>query len=340
MRKIFLFITLVASSFYGCKDEEKEDARDSFPLLDRGDVQIDAFQLILTDNTTGLSDSFGYDYLAKRTPPIDTIRWNATDLSKRSYDVDLQYYFQGKPVNSAIEQNGVDYFGCFRELNFNFLLINAFDQDQNGEQIGLKSKWEVEQSSKIPDGIEFGRITMQYVKIEKELLCNQGVNIFDGYFPSRIYKDNRGILLVDSCVIEIENTTTNLKDTIYFGSNNPLNVDTLNWNSGSNANASFQMKARFFNENGEITSRIENQGVNYAICYDIDYPSVLTINSQNMDDFGMPLGTQSTWTVNGTQNIKSGKITFKLNYQSWSKSTTNCSYGINKLMFEIPYKVI
>ncbi|MEQ8910116.1 MAG: hypothetical protein RIC95_13045 [Vicingaceae bacterium] len=323
--------------FVACEKEDNEDARDDFPPIDYGNIQADAFQVLLTDEYSSITDTFGFGYLAENPNGIDTMRWNTLPNVNRYYKMEVQYYYQGVDVSPQIRAQGTSYYNCIRQLDFNKLKIIDIEQDANNDNLGLKTDWEVAIGNDINPSDETAKLSINYIKIDKQGFCDQGVNIFEGLMPAKIYDASLGFIPIDSVLLELSRNSMVVDSFGY--SSRPNNNDTLEWKANGVSGDTYALKVKFYRAGVEVSNKVKEQANYYSLCFSNYNTSTFSLESSDLDDNGLPLGLETTWKLNSTAPPNnSGTMKLQLNYQSWQKGS-DCSFGDTQFEVEIPYEV-
>ena len=181
---ILLFIFVSA-----CGEDDFVKPQDS-PGLQRGDIE--ANRMIITFQPRsggGAAQSFEFydkDGLGGNDPEINeswTLRYPSSG-STRNYSAVTRFYLDDVDVTERIEAKGENYIVCYRQGNTLNLRVQDTNLDKNGLKLGTTSNWQtLDDTGNGGNGSGTLKVTLNYLHLRKEGICDAGVRIFEASIP-------------------------------------------------------------------------------------------------------------------------------------------------------------
>jgi hypothetical protein len=184
---LYLPILFVLCLFTSCITDDDGAIPPPAPPVQRGNTEVNRFEITFTPRSGGgTSQIFEYydvDGLNGNAPVVNE-NWTL-DYSEfggvKSYSASIKFFLDMTDVTDQIENSGNNYIVCYREMNTNNLRLNNSNSDSNGLNLGTETTWQVlnDQTSG-SNGKGIVKITLNYIHLGKEGLCDAGVRIFEG----------------------------------------------------------------------------------------------------------------------------------------------------------------
>jgi len=176
-----LAIALVVGLFSACINDDDGTAVPEPIPVQRGNIEANRFIISFTPKSGGgaTQDFEFYDLDGiGGNAPLKSDKWllnSGFSGGILNYDAYIRFYLDSLEVTDQIEAMGTNYIVCFREMNTaNMALNEYFNRDVNDKKLGTETSWRV-----IQKGTGSVKITLNYLSLSKEGLCDAGVRIFE-----------------------------------------------------------------------------------------------------------------------------------------------------------------
>ena len=181
--KTFLKISAVAlfiGLFSACiNDDEGTVTPEPLPLQ-RGDIEVNRFIMSFTlksgGGATQVFEFYDQDGSGGNAP-LKNETWTLISGFSggiNNYNADIKFYLDAIEVTDQIEARGSNYIVCYRDMNTNNFRIGDSNFDDNGLKLGTETTWQV-----VSSGTGNVKISLNYIHLNKEGLCDAGVRIFE-----------------------------------------------------------------------------------------------------------------------------------------------------------------
>lgn len=184
---LYLPILFVLSLFTACITDDDGAKPPLAPPTQRGNTEVNRFEITFTSRSGGggsqIFEFYDTDGVNGNAPAVNEV-WSlqyAGFGGVRSYKASIKFFLDGTDVTDIIENSSTKYIVCYREMNTNNLRLNDSNFDSNGLKLGTETTWQVlndQASSGSGNGIV--KISLNYIHLGKEGICDAGVRIFEG----------------------------------------------------------------------------------------------------------------------------------------------------------------
>ena len=177
--KIFV-VALFIGLFSSCiNDDDGTITPDPMPIK-RGDVEVNRFVILFTPRTGGCAtqvfEFYDPDGSGGNAPQKNETWTLISGFSGgiNSYNAEIKFYLDSLEVTDQIEARGNNYIACYRDMNTNNFRLGDSNVDGNGLKLGTETTWQV-----VSSGTGNVKISLNYIHLNKEGLCDVGVRIFE-----------------------------------------------------------------------------------------------------------------------------------------------------------------
>lgn len=152
--------------------------------IERGDIEVNRFVISFRPKSGGPVKEFEYydPDGAGGNAPVKNESWTL-DYSPsgiRAYDASIKFFFNSLDVTDQIEAKGSNYIVCYRDMVNQNLRLNDSNLDANGLKLGTITTWQVLNDRGTSTGGNGNvRLTLNYIHLRKEGICDAGVRIFE-----------------------------------------------------------------------------------------------------------------------------------------------------------------
>ena len=173
---IALFIAL----FSACINDDEGSVAPEPQPLQRGDIEVNRFVMSFTPKSGGgatkVFEFYDQDGSGGNAPlKNDTWALNSGFSGGiNNYTAYIKFYLDSLEVTDQIEAKGTNYIVCYRDMNTNDFRIGDYNLDVNGLRLGTETTWQV-----LNSGNGNVKITLNYIHLRKEGICDTGVRIFE-----------------------------------------------------------------------------------------------------------------------------------------------------------------
>ena len=184
---LYLPILFVLCLFTACITDDDGAKPPPAPAVQRGNTEVNRFEITFIPRSGGgpsqIFEYYDVDGLNGNAPSVNE-NWTL-DYSQsggvKSYSASIKFFLDKTDVTDQIENSGNNYIVCYRDMNTNNLRLNDSNFDSNGLKLGTETTWQVvnDQASG-SNGNGIVKITLNYIHLGKEGLCDAGVRIFEG----------------------------------------------------------------------------------------------------------------------------------------------------------------
>jgi hypothetical protein len=184
--RLYLPILFVICLFTACISDDDGAKAPPAPSVQRGNTEVNRFEITFTPRSGGgpsqIFEYYDVDGLNGNAPVVNeswTLDYSGSGGIK-PYSASIKFFLDTTDVTDQIENSGSNYIVCYREMNTNNLRLNDSNFDSNGLKLGTETTWQVlndQASGSSGNGIV--KITLNYIDLGKEGLCDAGVRIFE-----------------------------------------------------------------------------------------------------------------------------------------------------------------
>ena len=186
MKAKYIILLIFIAALTACinNDDGKETPEPN--PIQRGDIQANRMIISFRPSSGGPIQNFEYydpDGLGGAAPIKNdtwTLDFPGAGSSFKPYSALIKFYLDSLDVTSQIEDKGMNYIVCYREMNTKDLRINDSNEDANGLKLGTETTWRtLSDPSSSTNGMGNVKITLNYIHLRKEGICDGGIRIFE-----------------------------------------------------------------------------------------------------------------------------------------------------------------
>lgn len=190
LKGISFSIVISLLFFYSCKDDDIADNPKDFPPVDKGDIQANRYLLTFFEkNDTSARQTVEFydpDGIGGNDPIIrEQLVLKKPSSSFLFYSSEIRFFNDMVEVTDQIINKQTKYISCYRSYNTANLRGGDFNKDVDGKQLGTTAEWSTLDMLG-NDGSGVIRVTLNYIPLTKEGLCDAGVRILEGSVPYQI----------------------------------------------------------------------------------------------------------------------------------------------------------
>ncbi|MBL4710782.1 MAG: hypothetical protein JKY48_20350 [Flavobacteriales bacterium] len=182
MKKVvYLIMALGVFNFTSCIDDDDGGTPD-VPPLDKGNIEVNRIIISFTSsaNTSDVRSFEYYDadgFNSGNPPSInETIELDVpASGTNLPFDSKTQLFKDNNEVTSGVENLGTKYIICYRGWAQENFRLTGINNDVSGKKLGTEVEWLLSNEN----GSGNIRITLNYLPLVKEGICDAGFRIFE-----------------------------------------------------------------------------------------------------------------------------------------------------------------
>lgn len=178
-RKLSL-VALFIGLFSACINDDDGTVTPEPLPLQRGDIEVNRFVMSFTPRSGGGATRVFEFYDPDGnggSAPIKNDTWALVPGFSggiNNYTANIKFYLDSAEVTDQIEAKGTNYIVCYRDMNTSNFRLGDSNVDADGLRLGTETTWQV-----LNSGTGNVRVTLNYIHLRKEGICDAGVRIFE-----------------------------------------------------------------------------------------------------------------------------------------------------------------